>query len=176
MLVQVYVINAKSPLFEVGIKCLCEDYTIRKPSWLAWLPETKLMVEYAGEYIECTVAHAMRRVGLEELKREQWHVIETFVSGKDAFVLLPTGYGKSFCYSLQTAIYDNLCLSDLASIVMCVSSLFALMMEQGVKFAVQEVAKTLSRTLYTLRVHQQHHCQVTLAHAFSAAPEKPCKP
>ena len=100
----------------------------------------KQMADYTSEEIERAVANAMRRVGLEEIKREQRRVIETFVSGKDVFVSLPTGYGKSFCYGLLPAVYDDLRSSDSTSIVVCVSPLTALMMEQRAKFAVRGVA------------------------------------
>ena len=70
----------------------------------------------------------MRGVGLEEIKREQRRVIETFVSGKDVFISLPTSYGKSFCYGILPAVYNDLRSSDSASIVICVSPLTALMM------------------------------------------------
>ena len=34
--------------------------------------------------------------------------IEEFVLGKDTFVSLPTGYGKSLIYSLLPAVYDRM--------------------------------------------------------------------
>ena len=77
---------------------------------------------------------------MDEIKREQRHVNETLVSGKDVFVSRPTSYGKSFCYGLLPAIYDNLRLSNSASTVICVSPLTALLMEQRATFAVRGVA------------------------------------
>ena len=38
----------------------------------------------------------MKMVGLKEVKKEQRRAIHDFVSGRDVFVSLPTGYGKSF--------------------------------------------------------------------------------
>ena len=42
---------------------------------------------------------AVARLGIEELKDKQKEAIESFASGKDVFVALPTGYGtrKNFC-------------------------------------------------------------------------------
>ena len=37
---------------------------------------------------------AVARLGIEELKDKQKEAIESFASGKDVFVALPTGYGK----------------------------------------------------------------------------------
>ena len=44
--------------------------------------------------------------GYERLKEEQLSAIEKFVSGQDAFVSLPTGFGKSLSY-LRTSTYDS---------------------------------------------------------------------
>ena len=38
------------------------------------------------------------RLGYESLKPEQATVVREFLSGKDVFAALPTGYGK-LCYS-----------------------------------------------------------------------------
>ena len=39
-------------------------------------------------------------------KDEQEEVLKSFVEGKDVFVSLPTGYGKSLCYALLPAIFN----------------------------------------------------------------------
>ena len=48
------------------------------------------------------VKSALRAIGTShgyaEIKDKQRDAILAFVSGKDVFVSLPTGYGKSFCY------------------------------------------------------------------------------
>ena len=50
----------------------------------------------------------MKMAGLKKVKKEQRRVIHSFVSGRDVFVSLPTGYGKSFCYALLPAVFDHL--------------------------------------------------------------------
>ncbi len=50
------------------------------------------MAKYTKENIDTVISSAMETVGLMSLKKEQGDV--------DAFVALPTGYGKSCCYSL----------------------------------------------------------------------------
>ena len=77
------------------------------------------------------------KAGLVELKREQEEVIDKFVSGKDVFVSLPNSYGKSICFALFLFIFDSLrchdrstCNLSSKSIVICISPLTALMMNQ----------------------------------------------
>ena len=39
-------------------------------------------------------------LGCQDLKKEQSTVISSFVSGNDVFAVLPTGFGKTLCYTL----------------------------------------------------------------------------
>lgn len=57
-----------------------------------------------------------------------------FVSGKDTFASLPMGYGKSLCYCLQPFVFDSLRRKTNGSIVICVSPLTALMLEERTKY------------------------------------------
>lgn len=45
-------------------------------------------------------------MGIEELKPKQVEAITTFVSGKDTFVSLPTGYGKSVVFAILPLLFD----------------------------------------------------------------------
>ena len=45
------------------------------------------------------VGRAAASLGYSKLKPEQEQAILTFVSGKDVFVALPTGYGKLLCFA-----------------------------------------------------------------------------
>ena len=56
------------------------------------------------------------------------------MSGEDTFISLPTGYGKSLCYSLLPFVYDLLWNKAKQSIVLCVSPLTALMLDQRSKY------------------------------------------
>lgn len=76
----------------------------------------------------------MKEASLEKLKTEQVQVISEFVSGKDVFVSLPTGYGKSLCYALLPLVFDFLRAPCNKSIVVCISPLTALMIDQREKF------------------------------------------
>ena len=72
------------------------------------------------------------------LKPQQREALLSFVLGKDVFVSLPTGFGKSFCYALLPLVFDRLRYCE-ASIVLCISPLTALMMEQRSKFSLRGI-------------------------------------
>ena len=46
------------------------------------------------------LAHLTGVFGLAALRAEQTEAIEASLAGRDALVVLPTGYGKSLCYQL----------------------------------------------------------------------------
>ena len=50
--------------------------------------------------IEEVVLRAVQRLGFADLRPQQMVAIKTFMHGKDVFVSLPTGYGKSLIYSV----------------------------------------------------------------------------
>ena len=68
-------------------------------------------------------------IPLKELKPKQKEVLEKFVGGKDIFVSLPTGSGKSLCYWILPLVYNHLQETS-NSIVLVVSPLVALMRDQ----------------------------------------------
>ena len=50
----------------------------------------------------------LREITFTELKPKQREAIEAFVSEKDVFVALPTGYGKSVIYGILPSLFDKL--------------------------------------------------------------------
>ena len=50
--------------------------------------------------IEAVIQFSLEKLGYSELKAEQERVVKEFLSGKDVFGALPTGYGKSLCYAV----------------------------------------------------------------------------
>ena len=72
------------------------------------------------------------KLGYAHLKPEQVAVFNAFVGGRDVFAALPTGYGKSVCFAILPHVFDIL-RGFSGSIVLCVSPLTSLMLDQRSK-------------------------------------------
>ena len=78
------------------------------------------------------ITEAASSYGYPDLKPEQKRVLKSFIEGKDVFVSLPTGYGKSLCYALLPSIFNTKKgLTEKTSICLIVSPLIALMKDQS---------------------------------------------
>lgn len=84
--------------------------------------------------------------GFEGFKGEQEKIIKSILSGKDTFVIMPTGGGKSLCYQLPALLSDG--------VAIIVSPLIALMKNQV----------DLIRS-YSSRDHVAHFLNSTLSKA-----------
>ena len=51
---------------------------------------------------------ASRDMGYSALKPQQEIIVRHVLSGRDVFVSLPTGSGKSLCYTLLPMVFDRL--------------------------------------------------------------------
>ena len=92
--------------------------------------------------IEGAVVSASAQLVYASLKDKQKAVITEFVSGKDVFAALPTGYGKSLCYGCLPRVFDDL-RSSQGSIVVVVSPLSALMKDQVESFRKRGVSAAM---------------------------------
>ena len=99
-------------------------------------------------FVDC-VAYALCQLKMESvtLKEEQRSAMEAVYNGYDAFVWLPTGYGKGLCYQVLPFIMDfklGLVESSKHSLVLVVSPLVALMVDQVTRRSVNCIIVTSS--------------------------------
>ena len=81
------------------------------------------------------LSHALFMLGTPDmsLKKEQEQAILAVYGGKDVFVWLPTGFGKSVCFQTLPFVFDyklGLLSAEKKSIVFVVAPLVALMVDQ----------------------------------------------
>ena len=61
-----------------------------------------------SDRIELAVAYAASRIGVPSLNAHQKQAVRAFVNGKDVFISLPTGFGKSVCFQSLPFVLDYL--------------------------------------------------------------------
>ncbi len=75
------------------------------------------------------VQEAGKQLGVQELRPDQERAIVAFVKGRDVFVCLPTGSGKSICFDALPLVFDAL-QGKRGSNCLVMSPLTALMKDQ----------------------------------------------
>ena len=73
---------------------------------------------YSEAQVKSAVSNTMRKLGISELH------------GRDVFVSLPTGSGKTLCYCSLPLVFDTLRVNTSQSVVVVVSPLIALMKDR----------------------------------------------
>ena len=72
---------------------------------------------------KCNLTEALKEnFGFDKFKGDQEAVIKNLLAGNDAFVLMPTGGGKSLCYQLPSLVMEGTAI--------VISPLIALMKNQ----------------------------------------------
>ncbi|KAL5489364.1 hypothetical protein EMCRGX_G018451 [Ephydatia muelleri] len=79
--------------------------------------------------LDGVIARASERLGYSALRPNQYKAIKSFLEGKDVFVALPTGSGKSLCFAILPFAFDDM-YGRVGSIALIVSPLKALMKDQ----------------------------------------------
>lgn len=102
----------------------------------------------ALDLVSDAIKHACLDLGYAAATSDQAKAIKEFLQGRDVFVSLPTGEGKSLCFAALPGVFDflkrQLALSsdhhlaepsETSSICIVVSPLIALMKDQVAKFS-----------------------------------------
>ena len=81
-------------------------------------------VQQIKEQINAAIDAAVQAFSLKSLKHQQQKAIEEFDSGRDVFVALPAGFGKSCSFALLPTVFDHLCAGKEPSIMVyiCLST------------------------------------------------------
>ena len=85
--------------------------------------------EWSVLAIESAVREAFGRLGYLDVRDEQLEAAREFLRGRDVFVSLPTGSGKSLCYGCLPFAFNSLRKSS-SSIMIVISPLKTLMLDQ----------------------------------------------
>ena len=101
----------------------------------------RLAARLPSATVNNAILEAFVMLGYEKPTVDQEEAILDFIKGRDVFVSLPTGAGKSLCFASLPVIFDNLRRhlqiiggTDCGCIVLVVSPLIALMQDQVDKF------------------------------------------
>ena len=104
----------------------------------------RLKCSVPSEAVDSSIMHAVQELGYNHATPEQGQAIREFLLGRDVFVSLPTGEGKSLCYASLPLVFDwikerhvRMTISEnlSSSIVVVVSPLTALMKDQVESFS-----------------------------------------
>lgn len=83
--------------------------------------------------IDGAIDEAVRKLGYSGASYDQVVTIREFVLGRDVFVMLPTGSGKSLCYTALPFVFDSLRGEIRSTLIVLVDSLLRSIMEDQVR-------------------------------------------
>ena len=67
-----------------------------------------VILKMDAQALDAAIESAITRLGYESLRPKQKLAVQSFVQGRDVFVSLPTGSGKSLCYWLLPSVFEHL--------------------------------------------------------------------
>ena len=128
------------------------------------------MVQHSAVMAElkAVLREAAEAIGIAQLKTEQKDAIMVFARGRDVFVSLPTGYGKSVCYGCLPGLFSRLRVlrgmtaADSAQepIIIVITPLVSIMKDQTREFK----RRGVSSIYITATVSDQDERAVLLGH------------
>lgn len=80
--------------------------------------------------VESAIHKAINKLGFSSVKPQQMMVVREFINRRDVFVVLPTGFGKTLCFTCLPIVFDELCPDSRPSIILVVTPLIAIMQDQ----------------------------------------------
>ena len=96
----------------------------------------RLDTKISKDTINSSINDAFTSLGYKSPTEDQTRVVFDFIAGKDLFVVLPTGSGKSLCFVSLPLVFDRLGKEEgLSSIILVVSPLISLMKDQVEKYS-----------------------------------------
>ena len=108
---------------------------------------------HSEQRIETSISHAAYRLGYSDIRPHQMQAVKHVMQGKDVFVSLPTGSGKSLIYAVLPFAYDELLGSE-GSIVIVVSpspeySNLCIVRNEGTYLCNSSKMSTISSSLFS---------------------------
>ena len=103
--------------------------------------KSKMAEHFSAVQLQRCIEEGAAAIGIRQLKPEQKEAITAFANGRDVFVSLPTGYGKSVCYGCLPGLFARLrgesdCTESIHEpIVVVVSPLVSIMKDQTRDFS-----------------------------------------
>ena len=100
----------------------------------------RLGFSVSAPFVTQAINKSIEELGFQAATPDQVNVVMKFVSGRDVFVSLPTGSGKSVCFASVSIVFDKLKQNRLkhstpSSVTIVISPLNALMRDQVSKFS-----------------------------------------
>lgn len=101
----------------------------------------RLGLSVSETFLRSAVRESVQQLGYQQPTEEQEEALMKFAGGKDVFIALPTGSGKSVCFASVSLVFDRIrrlkAEKELSqcSVTIVVSPLAALMQDQVSKFS-----------------------------------------
>ena len=94
--------------------------TFLPPCKRSYRPRTMATAAFSESAMDLAIRRAAEKFGYSKLRHQQVRAAQNFVQGDDVFVSLPTGSGKSLCYSILLATFDSLFGADGRHLARCI--------------------------------------------------------